>query len=117
MESLGLLSPDGRCYSFDSRANGFGRGEGIGVLLIKPLSEAVRQGDMIRAVIRSAASNHDGTSPRFDQPNIDSQSLLIGDTYLKAGLGLDETRYFEANGQGTYGNRVTYPRADFQQGR
>lgn len=76
------------------------------MLVIKPLSEAARQWDMIRAVIRSASSNHDGTTPRFDQPNIDSQSLLIEDTYLKAGLGLDKTQYFEANGQGTAEDRI-----------
>ncbi|RMJ25780.1 polyketide synthase [Aspergillus sp. HF37] len=100
-DDLGMLSHDGRCYSFDDRANGIGRGEGVGVLVVKPLMDAVQHGDAVRAVIRSAACNHDGASPRLGQPSGKAMSSLIEDTYLRAGLELSETRYFEANGQGT----------------
>ncbi|KAH9209034.1 hypothetical protein DL95DRAFT_394755, partial [Leptodontidium sp. 2 PMI_412] len=52
MSELGFLSPDGKCYSFDSRANGYSRGEGVGVVLLKPLRTALQDGNTIRAVIR-----------------------------------------------------------------
>ena len=52
LSALGILSPDGQCHSFDSRANGYGRGEGVGVIVLKPLMDAVRDHDVIRAVIR-----------------------------------------------------------------
>jgi acyl transferase domain-containing protein len=63
MSNIGFLSPDSRCYSFDHRANGYARGEGIGVVLLKRLSAALRDGNTIRAVIRSTASNEDGRTP------------------------------------------------------
>lgn len=99
-DDLGMLSHDGRCYSFDDRANGIGRGEGIGVLVVKPLMDAVQHGDAVRAVIRSAACNHDGATPQLGQPNGKAMRSLIEDTYFRAGLDLSATRYFEANGQG-----------------
>lgn len=100
MDNLGLLSKDSRCYSFDERANGYSRGEGVGALVIKPLDEAVRDGDTIRAVIRSSASNQDGRTPGITQPSSEMQAKLIHDTYSKAALDLDTTRYFEAHGTG-----------------
>jgi acyl transferase domain-containing protein len=60
MTALGFLSPDGKCYTFDSRANGYGRGEGVGVVILKRLKDAVRDNDSIRAVIRGTRSNQDG---------------------------------------------------------
>lgn len=58
-----MLSPDGTSHSFDDRANGYGRGEGIGAIIVKRLSDAVRDGDTIRAVIRGSATNVDGKTP------------------------------------------------------
>lgn len=52
LSALRFLSPDGQCHSFDSRANGYGRGEGMGVIIVKPLADALRDNDVIRAVIR-----------------------------------------------------------------
>ncbi|KAH8690541.1 polyketide synthase [Talaromyces proteolyticus] len=102
MSNVNMLSPDGRSYSFDQRANGYGRGEGIGTLIIKRLSDAIRDGDTIRAVIRSTASNQDGNTPSgIMQPKGDSQAALIRDTYEKAGLSMAPTRFFEAHGTGT----------------
>lgn len=98
MTDLNFLSPDGRCYSFDARANGYSRGEGLGVILIKLVSTALRDGDTIRAVIRATGSNQDGRTPGITQPSYEAQATLIRDTYQAAGLSLSTTRYFEAHG-------------------
>ena len=60
MTALNFLSPDGKCYTFDSRANGYGRGEGVGIVVMKRLADALRDGDPIRAVIRGSRVNQDG---------------------------------------------------------
>jgi acyl transferase domain-containing protein len=95
---MGFLSPDSRCYSFDDRANGYARGEGCGVVVIKRVSDAIRDGDTIRAIIRSSGSNQDGHTPGLTQPSRDSQASLIRETYEKAGLDFSTTRFFEAHG-------------------
>ncbi|KAF7558100.1 hypothetical protein G7Z17_g20 [Cylindrodendrum hubeiense] len=96
-----FLSPDGVCHSFDHRANGYARGEGVIALVLKPISSAIRNGDMIRAVIRSTGSNQDGRTPVLTQPNPYSQEELIRHVYKRANLSLSETRYVEAHGTGT----------------
>ncbi|PWY75103.1 polyketide synthase [Aspergillus heteromorphus CBS 117.55] len=101
LDNLGLLSRDSRCFSFDTRGNGYARGEGIGAVIIKRLDDAVSCGDTVRAVIRSSSSNQDGKTPGILQPSKDAQVRLIRDTYSKAGLDMGETRYFEAHGTGT----------------
>lgn len=101
LNNMGFLSPDNRCYSFDSRANGYSRAEGFGVLLVKRVSDAIRDGNTIRAVIRSSGSNSDGFTPGITQPNGDSQLALIKETYKKAGLSMEPTRFCEAHGTGT----------------
>lgn len=101
LTTLGFLSPDGKCYSFDHRANGYSRGEGFGVIAMKRVLDAVRDGDTIRAVIRGTASNQDGKSPGITQPTRQGQEALIKAAYARAGLGPDETRFFEAHGTGT----------------
>jgi acyl transferase domain-containing protein len=105
LDNLGFLSKDSRCYSFDDRANGYARGDGFGVVVIKPLADAIRDGDTIRAVIRSSASNQDGKTPGIAQPSKESQERLIRETYQKAGLDMGMTRYFEAHGTGTVRKR------------
>lgn len=95
---MGFLSPDSRCYSFDDRANGYGRGEGCGVVVIKRVSDAIRDGDTIRAIIRSTGSNQDGHTPGITQPSRDAQASLIRETYQKAGMDFTMTRFFEAHG-------------------
>jgi acyl transferase domain-containing protein len=94
-----FLSPDGLCYSFDHRANGYARGEGVVVLVLKPVAEAVRNGDTIRAVIRSIGSNQDGHTPVLTQPSAKSQEDLIRHVYAQADLPLSDTRYVEAHGK------------------
>ncbi|KAI0190605.1 putative polyketide synthase [Astrocystis sublimbata] len=102
LSNMNFLSPDSRCYSFDHRGNGYARGEGFGVIVIKRLADAVRDGDSIRAVIRSTGSNSDGRTPQgLTQPSGTAQAQLIRDTYKKAGLSLGATRFFEAHGTGT----------------
>ncbi|KAF4628668.1 hypothetical protein G7Y89_g9483 [Cudoniella acicularis] len=101
LSNMKMLSPDYRCFSFDDRANGYSRGEGFGVLILKRLSDAVRDGDTIRAVIRATGSNQDGHTPGIMQPSRISQEVLIKHTYHKARLSMEETRYIEAHGTGT----------------
>jgi acyl transferase domain-containing protein len=96
---MGFLSPDSLCYSFDHRANGYARGEGFSFVVLKRVSDAVRDNDTIRAVIRSTGSNQDGHTPGITQPSRDSQERLIRETYEKAGLSMTPTRFFEAHGE------------------
>ncbi|KAF4965561.1 hypothetical protein FSARC_6646 [Fusarium sarcochroum] len=101
LDALGILGKDGRCFSFDHRANGYARGEGIGVLVVKPVDAAIRDGDTIRAIIRSSCSNSDGRTATISNPSQEAQRRLILDAHAKAGLDLGLTRYFEAHGTGT----------------
>ncbi|KAI1355427.1 putative polyketide synthase [Xylaria sp. FL0043] len=101
LSNLHFLSPDGRCYSFDHRANGYARGEGIGVMILKRVPDAIRDGNTIRAIIRSTLSNEDGRTPGITQPSSRSQESLIRESYRRAGLSMEPTRYFEAHGTGT----------------
>lgn len=99
MNGMNFLSPDGRCYSFDHRANGYGRGEGIVCLVIKPLAAAIASGDTIRALIRSTGSNQDGRTPGITMPSLESQEELTRHVYRKASLDISLTRYVEAHGK------------------
>ncbi|KAM0165973.1 hypothetical protein ACHAQE_002074 [Botrytis cinerea] len=101
LSMMNFFSKDSRSYSFDHRANGYGRGEGVGVIVLKRLSDALRDGDTIRAVVRSTASNQDGYTPGITLPSRASQEKLIHDAYLRAGLDFNTTRYVEAHGTGT----------------
>ncbi|KAI9162660.1 reducing type I polyketide synthase [Paramyrothecium foliicola] len=101
LDNLNMLSKDGRCFSFDHRANGYGRGEGVATLIVKPVDAAIRDGDTIRAIIRATGSNQDGRTPGITMPSQEAQTRLITDTYAKAGLELSATAYVEAHGTGT----------------
>jgi acyl transferase domain-containing protein len=101
LSNLGLCSPDSQSYSFDSRANGYARGDGIGVVVLKRLSDAIANNDVIRAVIRGTGSNQDGNTPGITNPSGEAQAALIRSTYARAGLSLAETRFVEAHGTGT----------------
>ncbi|KAL4999764.1 hypothetical protein BDV10DRAFT_200455 [Aspergillus recurvatus] len=101
LSNQGFLSPDGVCYSFDHRANGYARGEGIIAVILKSVDSAVRDGDVIRAVIRGVGSNQDGHTSVLTQPSRQSQEDLIRHVYRQAGLSLKDTRYVEAHGTGT----------------
>lgn len=101
LSSMNLLSSDSKSFSFDARANGYARGEGVVALVLKPLKSALADGDMIRAVVRATGQNQDGRTPILTQPSADAQETLIRHVYAKAGLGLEDTRYFEAHGENT----------------
>ncbi|KAL5323100.1 hypothetical protein ACEPPN_007628 [Leptodophora sp. 'Broadleaf-Isolate-01'] len=101
LSSLHFLSPDGKCHWFDEAANGYGRGEGLGFLVLKPLKDALRDNDTIRAVIRGSGLNQDGKTPAITMPSREAQIELIQTTYRNAGLDLQDTQYFEAHGTGT----------------
>jgi acyl transferase domain-containing protein len=101
MTALNFLSPDGNCFAFDDRANGYGRGEGIGAVVLKPLAVALRDNDTIRAVIRGSGVNQDGRTPGITMPSKDAQEMNIKAVYKAAKLGYNRTAYFEAHGTGT----------------
>ncbi|KAI9667699.1 MAG: Type I Iterative PKS [Bathelium mastoideum] len=101
LSNMSFFSPDGQCYTFDSRANGYGKGEGLGAVVLKRLDDAVRDGDHIRAVIRGTRPNQDGRTPGLMQPSRASQTANILTVYREAGIDLDSTGFFEAHGTGT----------------
>ncbi|KAK4059825.1 uncharacterized protein Triagg1_10981 [Trichoderma aggressivum f. europaeum] len=101
LSNQGFLSPDGLCKAFDASADGYGRGEGFGVVILKPIEDAIRDGDPIRAVIRGTGSNQDGKTKGLTMPNGQAQEALIRETYRSVGLDLKDTGYFEAHGTGT----------------
>jgi acyl transferase domain-containing protein len=96
-----MLAPDGRCKTFDAAADGYVRGEGCGVIVVKRLEDAIRDGDRIRAVIRGSAINQDGASGGLTVPNGVAQQRVIGDALRRAGLAPSEVGYLEAHGTGT----------------
>jgi len=101
LANLNCLSPDSICYSFDHRANGYSRGEGLGIVIIKLLSKALQDGDTIRAVVRATGANQDGRTAGITQPSGTAQEAMIRETYAAGGLEMAMTRYFEAHGTGT----------------
>jgi acyl transferase domain-containing protein len=101
LSNMGFFSPDGYCFSFDERANGYSKGEGVAVVVLKRLSDALRDGNTIRAIVRASSCNQDGHTPGLTVPSIDAQVENIRDAYQKAGLGFADTAFFEAHGTGT----------------
>ncbi|KAH3986904.1 bifunctional polyketide synthase/nonribosomal peptide synthetase phmA [Parastagonospora nodorum] len=102
---LKMLSPDGRSRMWDEKANGYARGDGIAVVVLKRLSQALEDGDHIECLIRETQINQDGKTKGITMPSATAQTALIRATYAKAGLDLskpsDRPQYFEAHGTGT----------------
>lgn len=96
-----ILSPDGKSKMWDAEANGFSRGEGFGVTILKSLDAAIRDGDTIRAVVLASAANEDGRTPGISLPSSDAQQALIRTAYRQAGVNPSDTGYVEAHGTGT----------------
>jgi acyl transferase domain-containing protein/acyl-CoA synthetase (AMP-forming)/AMP-acid ligase II/acyl carrier protein len=95
------LSPDGRCSTFDASANGFVRGEGCGLVVLKRLSDAERDGDRVWAVIRGSAVNQDGRSAGLTAPSVRAQEALLGEALRSAGIDAAAVGYVETHGTGT----------------
>ncbi|VEP11898.1 Polyketide synthase family protein [Hyella patelloides LEGE 07179] len=96
-----MMSPDGRCKTFDADANGYVRGEGCGVVILKRLCDALKDKDNILAVIRGSAVNQDGLSNGITAPNGPSQQAVIRQALKNAGVKPAEISYVEAHGTGT----------------
>ena len=96
-----MLAPDGRCKTFDAAADGYGRGEGCGVIVLKRLSDAVKQGHRILALIRGSAVNQDGASSGLTVPNKQAQQMVIRQALANARVDPAEVSYVEAHGTGT----------------
>ncbi len=96
-----MLSRSGRCHPFDARADGYVRAEGGGAIVLKPLPQALADGDEIHAVVRATGVNSDGRTPGFSMPSRDAQAALLRQVYAQAGIAPDELCYFEAHGTGT----------------
>jgi len=97
----GMLSPDGRCKTFSQDADGFVPGEAIGVVVLKPLAAALRDGDPIRGVILGIEANQDGRTNGITAPNAESQAELEKEVYAAADIGLETIGYVETHGTGT----------------
>ncbi|KAF2213052.1 hypothetical protein CERZMDRAFT_67281 [Cercospora zeae-maydis SCOH1-5] len=101
-DAMGVLSPTSTSHTFDDSADGYGRGEGVGVIYLKRMSDALRDGDPIRGLIRGTAVNSNGRTSGITQPSATRQSAAIRDAYKFAGISnLNGTRYFETHGTGT----------------
>ncbi len=96
-----MLAPDGHCKTFDASADGYARGEGCGVLILKRLSDAIADGDNILALIRGSAVNQDGRSGGLTVPNGPAQQAVIRTALTNAGIKPEQVSYVEAHGTGT----------------
>ncbi|MBU6352149.1 MAG: type I polyketide synthase, partial [Chloroflexi bacterium] len=101
LAQMQATSPDGQCRTFDAGANGYGRGEGCGVLILKRLSDAQRDGDRIWALILGAAVNHDGRSGGLTVPNGAAQDMVLRQALARAQSAPQTISYVEAHGTGT----------------
>ncbi|MFI7176748.1 SDR family NAD(P)-dependent oxidoreductase [Streptomyces spororaveus] len=98
---LGALSPDARCHVFDARANGIVRGEGGALVVLKPLSAALADGDPVYCVIRGSSVNNDGATPGLTTPGEETQSAALRAACRRAGIDPADLQYMELHGTGT----------------
>ncbi|MEV5839734.1 SDR family NAD(P)-dependent oxidoreductase [Nocardia sp. NPDC052112] len=113
-----LLSQRGHCYAFDSRADGYVRGEGAGMLVLKRLADARRDGDRVLAVARGAAVNNDGQSTRLTAPSTEVQQALYREAIARSGIDPGDVGLVEAHGPGTaVGDPVEYTSINAVYGR
>ncbi|KAH8655375.1 type I polyketide synthase [Xylariales sp. PMI_506] len=101
MTHQGVLGAEGKCFAWDDRAHGYGRGEGVATLILKPLDAALRDGDNVHAVIKQVGLNQDGKTTTITSPCMEAQKKLIEECYRRAGLHMSETGYVEAHMTGT----------------
>ena len=102
MTEQGFLSSSGMCKTFDADADGYARGDGINAVYVRKLSDAIREGDPIRAVIRCSSTNSDGRTPGISHPSSESHEALIRHAYDVARIhDFSETAFIECHGTGT----------------
>lgn len=101
LSNAGMLSPDGKCKTFDKSANGYVRGEGVGVVLLKSFKKALKDKDHIYGIIKGSSVNHGGHTASITAPNPFSQSDVICDAIEQAGIPVDTINYVETHGTGT----------------
>lgn len=101
MCQMKMLSPSGHCHSFGAQADGFVPGEGIGVLILKPLAQAIEDHDHIYGIIKGTSVNHGGNTNGFTVPSLNAQADLIADCLEQAQVSPEEISYIEAHGTGT----------------
>lgn len=102
LSEAGMISPDGRCKTFDAKANGYVRGEGCGIVVLKRASDAVRDGDNIFSIIKGSAVNQDGLTNSLTAPNGNAQKMVIRQALENAEVSPEQISYVEAHGTGTY---------------
>lgn len=93
-----MMNPDGKCYVFDDRGDGYARGEGAATVILKRLDQAIGDGDPIQSVIVHSGVNQDGRTQGIQLPNADAQAALAKSVYQEAGLDPAKTVYVEAHG-------------------
>ncbi|KAF4872571.1 Highly reducing polyketide synthase ACRTS2 [Colletotrichum siamense] len=102
LDTVGVLSPEGKCFSYDHRASGFGRGEGSACLVVKPLAAALADGNTVRAIIRNTAASHSGRVPGgITVPSQEAQEGLARRVHMEVGLDPRDTGFVEGHGTGT----------------
>ena len=99
--SLGILSPTGRCHTFDKRADGYVPGEAIAAVLLKPLSRAVADGDHIYGILKGSAVSHGGYTPSITAPNVDGEVEVLIQAWKDGDISPEMLDYLEAHGTGT----------------
>lgn len=103
--NLNMLSPTGRSRMWDADADGYARGDGVAAVILKTLSQAIRDGDTVDCIIRETGANQDGRTKGITMPSGEAQAAMIRDTYARAGLDplnpIERCQYFEAHGTGT----------------
>ncbi|GAB1823185.1 SDR family NAD(P)-dependent oxidoreductase [Herbidospora sp. RD11066] len=100
-ERFGGLSPDGRCHTFDARANGYARGEGAAVVVLKPLRTAIADGDRVHGVLLGSAVNNDGATSGLTVPSALAQEQVVRAAHRRAGVSPGDVQYVELHGTGT----------------
>ena len=101
MSKFGAMAEDGRSKAFDSRANGYVRGEGGGIVILKPLSKAIEDNDPVYCIIKGSALNNDGFSNGLTAPNPKAQQQVVRMAYGRAGIPYEDVHYIETHGTGT----------------
>ncbi|MDQ5911034.1 MAG: polyketide synthase PksN, partial [Pseudomonadota bacterium] len=101
VDAMGVLSPSGRCRTFDRAADGYVRGEGVGVVVLKPLSRALADGDAIHGVLLASGVNHGGRASSLTAPNPEAQAALLTEVWSAASIPPATISYLEAHGTGT----------------